>query len=107
MPFAKGDTVNTVYGYGYVEDVRETDYVVKLKCWALAQGQSPTLYLTEEGLSSIPNIVPGDKVKTFCGPATVTKVRPDSMFVCAPVWKLADYSPDVFLYLNADSVSSQ
>lgn len=36
----------TVYGQGYIEAVRaEGNLVVKLNEWALAQGQSPTLYL--------------------------------------------------------------
>ncbi len=107
MHFAIGDSVNTVYGCGFVEEVREIDYVVRLKCWDLAQGQSPTLYLTEEHLSVIPAIYPGTEVKTFCGPAEVIKVRSDNTFICQPaVCKLASYSPDIFLYLNADSVTA-
>ena len=44
------ESVNTVYGPGYVAEIREKDYVVKLANWALAQGQSPTLYLGAEAL---------------------------------------------------------
>ena len=44
------ESVNTVYGAGYVAEIRENDYVVKLANWALAQGQSPTLYLGAEAL---------------------------------------------------------
>ena len=43
-------SVNTVYGPGYVAEIRENDYVVKLANWALAQGQSPTLYLGADAL---------------------------------------------------------
>ena len=43
--------VNTVYGTGFIEEVREKDFVVKLTNWALAQGQSPTLYLQKESLT--------------------------------------------------------
>jgi len=42
--------VNTVYGTGYVAAIRETDYVVLLTHWKLAQGQSPTLYLEEKAM---------------------------------------------------------
>ena len=49
---------------------------------------------------------PGDIVSTFVGPCVVKQVRPDNTYVCMPkVWKLATYSPDIFLYLNKESVS--
>ena len=106
MGFAKGDIVNTAYGCGYVQEARAKDYVVRLKCWNLAQGQSPTLYLTEEGLSPLKaKAFPGNTVSTFCGPAKVLSLRNDQ-YVCAPtVWKLADYSPDIYLYLNEESIT--
>ena len=45
------DLVNTVYGTGYIGNIREDGtYIVYLTNWALAQGQSPTLYLREEAL---------------------------------------------------------
>jgi hypothetical protein len=44
------ESVNTVYGPGYVAEIRQSDYVVKLANWALAQGQSPTLYLAAESI---------------------------------------------------------
>jgi hypothetical protein len=44
------DTVNTVYGPGYISAVRENDFVVLLTNWQLAQGQSPTLYLQKESI---------------------------------------------------------
>ena len=44
------ESVNTVYGPGYVAEIRSKDYVVKLANWALAQGQSPTLYLAAESI---------------------------------------------------------
>jgi len=102
----QGDSVNTAWGAGYIEQVRATDYIVKLKVWQLAQGQSPTLHLQGEAMIPIPQgCFPGATVKTFCGPATVLKVRPDTVFKCRPTaWTLAEYSPDIFLYLNAQSV---
>jgi hypothetical protein len=45
------DLVNTVYGTGYIANIREDCYVVLLTHWKLAQGQSPTLYLQEEALT--------------------------------------------------------
>ena len=42
--------MNTVYGPGYVAEIRQKDYVVKLANWALAQGQSPTLYLAADSM---------------------------------------------------------
>ena len=106
--FAKGEAVNTVWGCGYIEQIRSTDYVVKLKCWNLAQGQSPTLYLQKETLKRMPqNVFPGNEVKTFVGPCTIIKVRRDNTFVCAPaVWHLADYSPNIFMYMNAESIQA-
>ena len=105
MGFSAGDSVSTAYGCGFVEEVRDNDYVVRLKCWNLAQGQSPTLYLTEDGITPLrSNAFPGTTVETFCGPATITQIR-GTTFVAQPTaWKLAEYSPDIFLYLNADSV---
>ena len=51
LAFHVFETVNTVYGPGFVSAVRDDCYVVKLVNWALAQGQSPTLYLQEESLT--------------------------------------------------------
>ena len=50
LAFKIYDLVNTVYGTGYVAAIRETDYVVLLTHWKLAQGQSPTLYLEEKAM---------------------------------------------------------
>jgi hypothetical protein len=45
------DLVNTVYGTGFIDQIREDGcYIVRLTNWALAQGQSPTLYLREDAL---------------------------------------------------------
>lgn len=44
------DTVNTIYGNGFISAVRPDCYVVQLTNWALAQGQSPTLYLQEDAI---------------------------------------------------------
>ena len=50
LAFKIYDLVNTVYGTGYVAAIRETDYMVLLTHWKLAQGQSPTLYLEEKAM---------------------------------------------------------
>jgi hypothetical protein len=56
-------------------------------------------------LTAVEDIFPGDVVNTFVGPCEVKFVRPDCTYVCEPkVWKLADYSPDIFLFLNKESV---
>lgn len=44
------DLVNTIYGTGFIAEIRSDCYVVRLTNWALAQGQSPTLYLQEDAL---------------------------------------------------------
>lgn len=44
------DTVSTVYGTGYITEVRGDCYVVLLTHWGLAQGQSPTCYLQAEAM---------------------------------------------------------
>ena len=44
------ETVNTVYGPGYISAIRDDCYVVLLINWALAQGQSPTLYLQADAI---------------------------------------------------------
>lgn len=44
------DVVNTCFGTGYIANVRPDCYVVHLTNWALAQGQSPTLYLQADAL---------------------------------------------------------
>jgi len=81
MGFKIFDTVNTVYGPGFVKQVRENDYVVLLSNWALAQGQSPTCYLAESSLSLIPGAFPGTTVSTPDGIAKVLKIKPDGKHV--------------------------
>jgi hypothetical protein len=48
--FTVFEPVSTVYGTGFVQTVRQNDYVVKLDCWKLADGKSPTLYLAGESI---------------------------------------------------------
>jgi hypothetical protein len=50
--FRVGDAVRTVYGPGQIVKIRETDgfYVVHMRDWKLASGQSPVLYLDERSL---------------------------------------------------------
>lgn len=44
------DTVSTVYGHGFISGIRDDCYIVHLANWALAQGQSPTLYLQKDAI---------------------------------------------------------
>jgi len=98
------ETVNTVYGPGYIQEIRSTDYVVRLAGWRLAQGQSPTLYLQEEALYPIPGAFPGCCVKTTYGPARMISIRADNIHVAKPInWKLANASCAT-LYLQPDAV---
>ena len=50
--FRVGDAVRTVYGPGEIVKIRESDgfYVVHMRDWKLASGQSPVLYLDERAL---------------------------------------------------------
>jgi hypothetical protein len=57
--FEEGDEVITVYGQGYVEKKRDTDVVVKLNDWALAQGQSPTCHLQPAACVKVPGLKVG------------------------------------------------
>ena len=98
------DTVNTVYGAGYIQEVRSSDYVVRLVAWQLAQGQSPTLYLQEEALHPIPGVFPGVCVKTVYGPARMEKIRADNIHIAKPInWKLAN-ATSATLFLQPEAV---
>ena len=103
------DIVSTVYGVGFVLEVRSTDYVVKLMNWKLAQGQSPTLYLAKESMRRI-ELVPavldtktvakGDNVVTVYGDGFVESVRKDKSDYVVRLnnWKLAQgQSPTLYL----------
>ena len=56
--YVVGSHVFTTYGEGTITAFREEDsmYIVELLNWALAQGQSPSLYLQEVALSKSPVI---------------------------------------------------
>ncbi len=97
------ETVSTVYGHGYIAGIRENDYVVKLVNWALAQGQSPTLYLQEEAIRAIPGALPGCTVETTFGTCRVESIRgTDGVHIVRPVnWKLANEKPAT-CYLQSD-----
>ena len=114
MPFKKLDPVDTVYGPGYIHEYRsaEKDYVVLLRNWQLAQGQSPTCYLEEAALKPRKE----EFIHAYIGPnppeakggplkCRILRERTDGSIICQPEsWQLADYSPDVFLHLNPESV---
>ena len=96
--------MNTVYGPGYVANIRPDCYVVLLTQWALAQGQSPTLYLQRDSMKRIPGTFPGATVLTTYGPARIEKIRPDHSHVARPInWKLANETVAT-LYLQPEAV---
>lgn len=92
--FEEGDEVMTVYGQGFIEKVREQDYVVKLREWKLAQGQSPTLYLAKSSMVKVPGLKPGATARTVWGLVKVLDIRRDGSHVCEALhWNLADGKP--------------
>jgi len=99
------ETVNTVYGPGYISAIRDDCYIVLLTNWALAQGQSPTLYLQADAIKSISGALPGTTVLTTFGPARIEKVRADNVHIAKPInWKLANDTVAT-LYLQPDAVT--
>ena len=57
--YVVGTHVFLTYGEGIIIEFREADnmYIVELLNWKLAQGQSPSLYLQESSLSTVPVII--------------------------------------------------
>jgi hypothetical protein len=104
----EGDEVMTVYGQGYIEKKRETDFVVKLRNWALAQGQSPTCYLQAAACVKIPGLSIGSYAKTVWGLVKILDIRRDGTHVCTAVhWQLADKkSPTLYLAPEAFALLS-
>ena len=97
--FKEGDDVITIYGNGNVVKVREVekDIVVTLKNWALAQGQSPTLYLQPSACVKIPGVKIGNTLKTVWGLVKILEIRRDGQHICEAIhWKLADGKPPKF-----------
>ena len=89
--FSIFETVSTVYGPGFVSEIRSDCYVVKLGNWRLAQGQSPTLYLQEDAMKQIIGAFPGTVVSTTYGPSQIQQIRGDGVHIARPVnWKLAN-----------------
>lgn len=98
------DSVTTVYGIGYIAGVRDDCYVVRLTNWALAQGQSPTLYLQAESLKSIPGCFPGTTISTPFGISKLRSIRPDGVHVANPLnWMLAN-GAKATLFLQPDII---
>jgi hypothetical protein len=106
----EGDEVMTVYGQGYIEKKRvsSNDFVVKLRQWKLAQGQSPTCHLQASALVKIPGLSIGQFAKTVWGLVKVLEIRRDGTHVCTAVhWKLAnDKSPTLYLAPEAFALLS-
>lgn len=102
--FGVFQAVATVYGPGYILEVREGDYIVRLGNWQLAQGQSPTCYLQEDALTKINGCYPGSLVDTVYGLCRVESIRGDGTHIVKPVnWKLAN-ATCATLYLQPDAV---
>ena len=104
----EGDQVMTVYGPGFVESERESDVVVKLYNWKLAQGQSPTCYLQKSACVKIHRIGVGTIAKTVWGLVKVISIRRDGTHVCRAVhWHLADgETPTLYLAPEAFALVS-
>jgi hypothetical protein len=97
-------TVSTIYGNGFIKEIRNSDYIVILVNWNLAQGQSPTLYLQKEAMKIIPGAFPGTTVDTVYGHSKVESIREDGTHICRPInWSLA-YGQIPTLYLQQDSI---
>ena len=95
----EGDEVMTVYGKGYIESkrVKQGDYVVKLRNWALAQGQSPTCYLQAASIVKIHHLKVGSIAKTVYGLVRVLNIKRDGQHECEAVhWIMADGKPPKF-----------
>ena len=98
MSLVAGQKVRTVYGNGFIERVRDSDVVVKLFDWKLAQGQSPTLYLAPDAVRPLFSV--GDQVKTIYGRGFIKEVRAKEgdYVVLLHNWKLAQgQSPTCYL----------
>lgn len=98
----------TVYGQGFIESKRENDYVIKLRNWALAQGQSPTCHLAKEALVKIPGLEIGRVAKTVWGLVRVLDIKRDGQHVCEALhWQLADgTTPKLYLAPEAFALLS-
>lgn len=97
------DEVVTVYGPGFVESKRENDLVVKLRHWALAQGQSPTCYLAPSACVKVHHLKVGSIAKTVWGLVKVKDIKRDGQHVCEAIhWNLADGKPPT-LYLAPEA----
>ena len=95
----EGDEVMTVYGRGFIESkrVQQGDYVVKLRNWALAQGQSPTCYMQAANIVKVHHLKVGSIAKTVYGLVRVLEIRRDGQHVCEAVhWIMADGKPPRF-----------
>jgi len=89
----------TVYGQGYIQSKRkvEGDLIVKLRNWALAQGQSPTCYLQPSACVKVPGLKVGQIAKTVWGLVRIDGVRRDGTHVCQAIhWNLANDKPPTF-----------
>lgn len=92
--FKEGDEVMTVYGQGHVHAVREIDFVVKLNDWKLAQGQSPTLYLSASSMVKVPGLKVGAVAKTVWGLVRILEILRNGQHVAEAMhWSLADGKP--------------
>lgn len=107
----------TVYGPGYVEGIRvnelhnndfKYDIIVRLYNWALAQGQSPTLYLNPDSVVKVPGAKVGQSLRTVYGMVKVEEIRRDGTHVCTALhWNLADgKAPRLYLAPEAFALLS-
>lgn len=101
-PIDVGDKVTSIYGEGFVKEVRAgEEVVIEMSSWELAFGQKPKAYLQKghyEKLSS-GSIEVGDKVKSIYGEGIVKEIRTDDEIVVEmTTWELAGgQKPTAFL----------
>lgn len=114
--FRVGDAVRTVYGPGEIVKIRESDgfYVVHMRDWKLASGQSPVLYLDERALridkvagvsvQSEHSFKSGDYVQTPYGSGTVSETRADGIVIVRPDTWVLDRNKIPIFYMHHSAV---
>ena len=76
---------------------------MKLRHWALAQGQSPTCYLHPSSCVKVPGLKVDAVAKTVWGLVRVLDIRRDGTHVCRAIhWDLANGQPPM-LYLAPEA----
>ncbi len=107
-PLEIGDKVSSIYGEGFVIEVRpEEAVVIEMSSWELAFGQKPKAYLQKghyEKISVDSSLQVGDKVKSIYGEGIVKEIRANDevvMEMTSESWSLAEgQRPTAFLQVG-------